>query len=196
MNILLDDGVAPSSKGLALYWKSTGFNTLAAPAQLWAAQLKVTWSPNSGRPTNALLHNTPTNLLNQTAQWEANNGIGCIEAPSMVQHNGNTYLFYSGGDWTAGLAGTPYSIGYAHCKTPFGPCVKVTSKAPWFGPSYNDTVGPGGQEVFHDGEGQPWIVFHGWEKGKAGYQRGGVRTVRFYPLDAMPPLEQATRPLH
>ena len=76
----------------------------------------------------------------------------------------------------------PYSIGYASCLSPLGPCVKRTQDKPWFGPVYNSSVGVGGQEIFHDGDGVPWMVFHAWQKGRAGYQHGGQRTVRFYPL--------------
>ncbi len=204
---------------LVVYFKSTGFNTLALPSQIWVARLT--------REGTALASD-PINLLNQTEEWEAKNGIGCIEAPAMLQlttttyavsaaaaaaaavdNNSTTtispssnssaagaaikpsidsdyYLFYSGGDWTAGLKGTPYSIGYAHCEGPFGPCHKVTKRKPWFGPSYNETVGPGGQEFLLDASGKPWVVFHGWAKGRAGYDHGGKRTVRFYPLHDMP----------
>ena len=61
-------------------------------------------------------------------------------------------------------------------------------------PSYNDTVGPGSCEVFTtpptpaSPEGEPWIVFHGWEKGKAGYDKGGKRMLRMYPFADMPEL--------
>lgn len=166
---------------LAMYWKSTGYNTLARPAQLWAAKLTEDGSA---------LASSPINLVNQTAQWEAHDGIGCIEAPSLLQYEGRTRLFYSGGDWTAGMGGLPYSIGYADCDSPFGPCHKVTTAEPWFGPTYNQTVGPGGQEVFLVGkEKQPWMVFHGWHIGQAGYENGGRRAVRFYPLATLPELQ-------
>eukprot|EP00935_MAST-01C_sp_MAST-1C-sp1_P001169 g1169.t1 len=147
-----------------LYFKSTGFNTLQRPAMLWV------------------------NLLNQTQQWEARNGMGCIEAPALLQTGGRNRLFYSGGDWTAGEGGTPYSIGYADCESPLGPCSKVTKQRPWFGPSYNDTVGDGGQDFFTDDSGRDWVVFHAWQKGRAGYNHGGERTVRFYPLVDLPAL--------
>merc|ERR1712224_30590 len=117
------------------------------------------------------------------------NGIGCIEAPALLQHEGITRPFYSGGDWTAGLDGLPYSVGYADCKTAFGPCHKVTSSRPWFGPAYNNTVGTGGQEFFQDEDGETWIVFHGWKRGHAGYGSHGRRAVSFYPLSAMPALK-------
>jgi len=102
-----------------LYFKSTGFNTLARPARLWGVVLDA---------TGTRMAQQPVNLVNQTAGWEASGGIGCIEAPAMYVHGGNSTgtggesplrakhtLFYSGGDWTAGLDGLPYSVGYASC---------------------------------------------------------------------------------
>eukprot|EP01047_Picozoa_sp_COSAG01_P076738 COSAG01_NODE_13579_length_1565_cov_3.012960_3_plen_167_part_00 len=69
----------------------------------------------------------------------------------------------------------------------------LQNERPWFGPSYNESVGTGGQEVFFDGDGVPWMVFHAWQRGHAGYGTGGKRTVRFYPLSF---LESIAGPLH
>ena len=146
-----------------LYFKSTGFNTLQRPAMLWGARLNA---------EGTAIASSPVNLLNQTQQWEARNGMGCIEAPALLQTGGRNRLFYSGGDWTAGEDGTPYSIGYADCESPLGPCSKVTKQRPWFGPSYNDTVGDGGQDFFTDDSGRDWVVFHAWQKGRANTSRG------------------------
>jgi hypothetical protein len=101
---------------MLLYFKSTGFNTVQHPAQLWVAKLDS---------KGTTMTSSPINLVNQTASWEARNGVGCIEAPALLQTGGKTRLFYSGGDWTAGIDGVPYSIGYADCDTPMGPCRKV-----------------------------------------------------------------------
>lgn len=125
-------------KSTVLYFKSTGFNTLARPARLWAGVLT-----NDG----TRLAQPPINLLNQTAKWEARDGVGCIEAPSMlVQESEHTdvaprfTLLYSGGDWTSGLNGLPYSIGYASCAGALGPCTKRTVDQPWFGPTFHGAV--------------------------------------------------------
>jgi len=32
------------------------------------------------------------------------------------------------------------------------------------------------------GEGESWMVFHGWGKGNAGYGSGGKRMVHFHPM--------------
>ena len=170
--------------GTPLFWKSTGYNTLVQPAQLWAR-------PLGGSGTSFNAGSSAVNLLNQTELWEASGGIGCTEAPAMVQLDGGnrSLLLYSGGDWTSGLSGLPYSVGYAACGAPLGPCNKVTTDAhgPWLGPEHNGAVGVGGQEFFLDEAGAPWLVFHGWKKGQAGYPEG-KRTVRFYPLSALPTL--------
>lgn len=173
---------------LALFWKTTGYNSLARPARLWGQLL-------DGGGTSLIAGSPAANLLNQTEEWEASGGVGCAEAPAMVQLQGGkrgnrSLLLYSGGDWTAGLGGLPYSVGYAACDTALGPCSKVTTDArggPWLGPEHNGAVGVGGQEFFLDEAGAPWLVFHGWKKGRAGYPRG-KRTVRFYPLSALPEL--------
>jgi hypothetical protein len=148
-------GGGESSLSTVLYFKSTGFNTLARPARLWGVALNAAGTRAAAAPVN---------LLNQTANWEASHGIGCIEAPALYSPrdgSGRHFLFYSGGDWTAGLGGLPYSIGYASCAGQLGPCTKRTQARPWFGPAYNDTVGVGGQEVFTDGSGRDWMIFHG-----------------------------------
>jgi hypothetical protein len=163
---------------LAVYFKTTGFNTAERPSSLWAVRISE----------GGAMLSEPALLLNASEAWETRDGIGCIEGPALLELvDGTSRLFYSGGDWTAGLDGLPYSIGYADCVTPFGPCKKMTRDRPWFGPAYNDTVGVGGQEVFSDNDGQVWMVYHGWRRGHAGYARGGRRAVRFHPLKAMPP---------
>ena len=263
---------AEGMTGLVMYYKTTGFNTVAHPAQLWVVRLEADGSALAAGFD-------PVNLLNQTEKWEAKDGIGCIEAPAMhrvrvaatatttsamssvvvvsgsstgtnttgsssggvnslragssrrsdhgstsTSHSSTTttsnstdssnsssgvvtddsrfLLFYSGGNWEAGLGAgeVPYSMGVAACDTPLGPCTKLTTdeRGPWFGPSYNDTVGPGSCEVFttpptpDSAEGEPWIVFHGWEQGKAGYDQGGKRMLRMYPFTAMPELPAVT----
>ena len=179
-----DDGKSFGGDLLLLYFKTTGQNTLARPAQIWVAHVASDGSALQGNPIN---------LLNQTEQWEARNGVGCVEAPAMQMVPGAYRLFYSGGDWTAGLDGLPYSIGFATCETPLGPCKKETTDAnggPWFGPEYKNgtstrVVGPGSQEVFQDAAEEWWMVFHGWGEGHAGYEHGGVRAMRMHPLSSL-----------
>ena len=108
---------------LYLYWKSTGFDTLDAPSQLWVQEL----DPDTGLAFTS--GSAPVNLLNQTEHWEARNGIGCIEAPSMLgAEDEDAYtLFYSGGAWDEDW----YALGYATCSSPVGPCKKVSHHTAW-----------------------------------------------------------------
>lgn len=179
---------AGEQRQLLMYYKTTGFNSLERPAMLNVQRLL---------PDGSALVGERIVLLNQSERWEAQDGIGCIEAPAMqILEDGKSRLFYSGGDWTAGLESkTPYSIGVGLCNTPLGPCKKATTDkrgGAWFGPKYvagNETVvGPGSQEVFRDARGAWWMVYHGWAEGKAGYDRGGERAMRMYPLSKMPDL--------
>ena len=84
---------------------------------------------------------------------------------------------YSGNDCMT----SNYSIGYALCDTPWGICNKITINQPWL-PSYNKTRGPGGQEQWIDINNELWIIMHGWEEGNVGYNNGGQRSPRTYPL--------------
>jgi hypothetical protein len=179
-----------SMTGLVMYYKTTGFNTVAHPAQLWVVRLEADGSALAAGFD-------PVNLLNQTEKWEAKDGIGCIEAPAMhrvrvaatatatstvssvvasrsstgtnttgssggvhslragssrrstrnsssrigiVTDGARFLLFYSGGNWEAGLGAgeVPYSMGIAACDTPLGPCTKLTTdeRGPWFGYVY------------------------------------------------------------
>ena len=104
-------------------------------------------------------------LLRADQPWEG----GLIEGPSMVAHDGRSYLFYSTNDW----ASANYAIGYAVCATPFGPCRKATG--PWLGSS-SRVKGPGGQEAFTDGAGGLWLALHAWIRGHVGYP-GGARNL-------------------
>lgn len=159
-----------------LYWKSTGYDSLERPSKIWTQKLS----------RDGLRFDGPrTLLMQQTETWEAKNGIGCTEAPSMLEYpKGKFTLFYSGGDWTADW----YAIGYCICESSFGPCTKQTTDktGPWF-KSYNRTAGPGSCEEFLDEDGKPWLAFHGWDSHKIGYDKGGERMLRIYPFSELPP---------
>ena len=111
-------------------------------------------------------------LLEADQGWEG----GLIEAPSaFLAADGRYYLFYSANDW----AGPNYAVGYATCDSPLGPCAKAPG--PWLA-STDKAEGPGGAEVFTDGQGQPWLILHAWVRGKVGYPQG-ARNVFVLQLD-------------
>jgi beta-xylosidase len=115
----------------------------------------------------------PSLLLKVDATWEGT----IAEAPTMVKHDGKLFLFYSGNDYR----NQTYSVGYATCKTPTGPC----SKAPrnpilTTGSSQARALGPGHQTIVKV-DGNYWMLFHGWN-GVVGYRDGGSRVMWLQPL--------------
>lgn len=89
---------------------------------------------------------------NDPSTWEGN----VVEAPTMWREGGKYYLFYTANDY----ASQYYSIGYALCDSPAGPCRDakdnpiVTSRC--------DAAGPGHQTVITDDDGETWLVYHAW----------------------------------
>jgi beta-xylosidase len=150
--------VRQSSGQLYVVWKNDG-NCCGQPVTLWSQQLST-----DGR----LLQGTPVQLLERDQPWEG----PLIEAPTMWEEKGRWHLLYSANMWDSQL----YSMGYAECDTPMGPCRKIGN-----GPvleSDPETAGPGGAETFTDRDGQRWIAYHGWTAPLVGYRGGGVRSLR------------------
>ncbi|MGA2836473.1 MAG: family 43 glycosylhydrolase [Acidimicrobiales bacterium] len=157
--------VCPSSKGGAidpslfvaqdgtpwLLWKSDG-DCCRLPTAIYSQQLTSDGLSTVGPPHR---------LIGASQPWEG----GLVEGPSMVESDGEFWLFYSANLW-----GTDhYGIGIARCRTVTGPCTKPLDQ-PWFGSSGrgNQTdPGPGGQEFFQAG-GLVWMVHHGLAPGQTG----------------------------
>jgi hypothetical protein len=78
-----------------------------------------------------------------------------VEAPDMVEVNGNYWVFYSG-NWFDQPA---YAIGAARCVGPQGPCLDV-SPLPLLG-SNGQGQGPGEASVFADSSGV-WMLYSPW----------------------------------
>jgi beta-xylosidase len=129
-------------------------------------------------PDGRSLVGEPRALIQADQGWEA----GVVEAPSMVGFEGRYYLFYSGNDWTT----SRYAVGYAVCDSPLGPCAKPVD-GPWLA-STDKAEGPGGEEVFVDEGGQPWMALHAWVRGKVGYPHGArnLFVVRLTFVDGAP----------
>lgn len=144
-----------------LLWKSDG-NCCGQTTSIWIARLSA-----DGRA----LVEAAAPLIRSDQSWEQ----GVVEAPSMIQHEGSFYLFYSGGRWDR----ASYGIAYAVCDSVYGPCVKPASQ-PLLG-SYGDVLGPGGADVFTTRNGSTYVVYHGWVDG-VGYDAGGRRALFSRPL--------------
>jgi len=129
----------------------------------------------------------PAALMARDRAWEGD----IVEAPSMVAHDGQYYLFYSG-NW---YASSRYAVGYATCAGPLGPCQKVTVAAPFLG-STGAALGPGGQELFRAPDGTLWMAYHAWTAPQTDYAHGGARSLRLARVgfDARGPALAAARP--
>jgi hypothetical protein len=99
-----------------------------------------------------------------TRAWARYAGGG-RSSSRVVEDQGRHYLFYSANDWRT----ADYTVGYAVCETPLGPCAKP-AHSPWLAAS-NGAHGPGGAELFRDRDGV-WMVVHGWVGGRVGYPDG------------------------
>jgi beta-xylosidase len=109
-----------------------------------------------------------TPLLAMDRAWER----PIIEGPSMVVRRGEYFLFYSASDYES----ANYSVGYAKCAGPSGPCTKATLDAPLL-KSSGGRLGPGGQEFFTDANGDWWMAYHAWTAPFATYASGGARSL-------------------
>lgn len=130
-----------------LLWKSEG--TEREPPTIWGQRLADDGLALTGERRA---------LVTRSEPWE---GI-TVEGPSMVRDGEDHYLFFSAGDWNS--AG--YSVGWARCDGPLGPCTKAD------GPllaSEGSVAGPGGQELFTDGAGRLWMAYHAWTAPDVGY---------------------------
>jgi hypothetical protein len=170
---MLTDG--GGKKALFLHWKSNNaVKGGATGAGLWGQRLSDDGLSLVG-DASLLVVAGPHGA---GSSWN----MGTTENPAVLQTGGKIRLFYSGSSWDTGS----YAIGYADCSSPLGPCTDMSKRAPWL-KSYNATTGPGGEDFFL-ADGMPWMVFHGWQKGHEGYNRGGERRTRAYPVSQLPPL--------
>jgi beta-xylosidase len=144
-----------------LLWKNDG-NCCNRPVGLWIQLL---------REDGLALTGEPVELLRRDQLWES----PLIEAPDMVRHADRYYLFYSGNWWES----AEYAVSYAVCATVTGPCVKPQKK-PLF-VYQRPVLGPGGQELFQDQDGQWWMAYHAWTAPNVGYPQG-ERSLRIEPV--------------
>ncbi len=147
-----------------LLWGSVGTTTHSIPPTLWA-------EPLSADGLTIPAGTTPTEMLAPAESWEGGaNGI--LEGPTMLVTGGRYFLLYSANNWRS----ANYAIGLADCAGPLGPCTRPTS-----GPllaSAGTLLGPGGPDVFTDGQGRTWLAFHAWLPGAVGYPNSRVLSIR------------------
>jgi beta-xylosidase len=90
----------------------------------------------------------PQRILEVDSPWEGR----IVEAPHMVDADGDHWLFYSG-NW---FNQPGYALGIARCDGPLGPCTKPSDQ-PWLA-SNAQGMGPGEASLFVDSAGW-WIVY-------------------------------------
>ena len=148
---------------LYLLYKSDGNNpAVLRPSRIFSQALSA---------DGLTLTGPATPLLTNETKWEWR----VVESPTMVRNPAGGYtLFYSGNHfgWEADQRLSNYSMGYARCVGPLGPCTKA-SENPILR-SYNTKAegclsGPGHQTVFAAG-GRQFLVFHAWST-RAGCQK-------------------------
>lgn len=142
----IDPDVFRDGDKLYLYYKNDG-NCCAMPTRLWAQELGSDGLSLTGQPAKLAENDVP---------WEGS----VVEAPSMWKHDNKYYLFFSGNDY----AGFKYSVGYATCDSPTGPCQDAPEN-PILASRMKDkplVVGPGHQAIIQIGD-QTWIVYHVWD---------------------------------
>lgn len=143
----LDGAIDPSpfrdrDGRLYLYWKNDG-NCCGLQTHIFVQQLSADGS-HLLTPRRSLAVNDQS--------WEG----AVIEGPTMWQHDGKYYLFYSGNDYS----GASYAVGYSLCTGPMGPCTESQSNP--ILKSRCKAAGPGGETITTDARDQTWMVYHAW----------------------------------
>ncbi|MBA3730740.1 MAG: family 43 glycosylhydrolase, partial [Sphingomonas sp.] len=137
---------------LYLYYKSDG-NAVGKGTAIWGQQMTTDGLKVVGAPVE---------MSRDDKKWE----MKVVEAPTMVRSPTGYAMFYSAGyyGWNAEDRISPYSMGYASCAGPLGPC-KDAPENPILH-SFRDREagclsGPGHQSIFQAG-GRSFITFHAW----------------------------------
>ena len=146
-----------------LDWKSNG-GASTTPASIWAAQLA---------PDGLSLVSTPHALITQDPGWQTT-----VEGPDMVDASGAYVLFFSGGEWN----GAGYGVGYADCARPLGPCVEPDSSPILHSDAAR--LGPGGESLFQDPDGNWYMAYAAWDGpvSNYSYSAGSFRSLWIAPV--------------
>jgi hypothetical protein len=136
-----------------LLWKTEGIPRRVSAA-LWSRPLR--------RDGRGFRHGSHAHRLLRTGRaWEA----AVIENPSMIRFRGRLYLFYSGNRWYS----RHYAIGYAICRTVYGPCRRPQRK-PLLA-SGRGIAGPGGQSALRGPHGRLLLAYAAWPARRVGSER-------------------------
>ena len=128
-----------------LLWKNDG-NCCGMDTYLYLQRLS---------PDGLRLVTKPVRLIKQDQPWEGN----LVEAPTLWKHDGTYYLFYSANDY----GGENYATGYATARKLTGPYRKAPEPLLTTEGLEGAAIGPGGQDIVTDEQGQDHILFHDWD---------------------------------
>jgi beta-xylosidase len=129
-----------------LLWKNDGN---CCGGATWIYMQKIS---DDGR----VLEGEPAKLIRNDQSWEG----AVTEAPTLWKQAGKYYLFYSANDY----ASPKYAVGYAVAGAPGGPYQKAAQ--PLISSNIkNAVVGPGGQDIVLDADGDAWMLYHTWGPG-------------------------------
>ena len=127
---------------LYLYWKNDG-NAIGRPTHVYGRAL----TPDGRRLTGDRVR-----LLSNDAGWEGH----LVEAPQLVDHGGNRFLFFSANAFDS----EAYAVGYATCETALGPC-RDAAENPVLRSSAA-AAGPGHSFLITEEDGSTWLLYHAW----------------------------------
>lgn len=150
---------------LYLYFKNDG-NCCGKTTYIYAQELAADGLSLVGEPVRLISNDQP---------WEG----GVVEAPTMWKEADRYYMFYSANNY----GDLSYSVGYANCDGPLGPCQDAPEN-PILKSAFDRVpaiIGPGHQTIIVDDDGEQWITYHHWEVLRGGIQ--GER--RFLSLDRL-----------
>jgi beta-xylosidase len=146
-----------------LHWKNNDGSS-GAVSKVWAVPLAADGVSLAGFPREVMAKDTVHH------PWQTT-----VDNPAMVLEGGVYYLFHTGGDY---VGNDTYSVGYATCAGPAGPCTTIGKILS----SYGNAAGPGGGNVARGSDGTWWISYHAWTKGCTSYSCGGKRKLYTAPL--------------
>ena len=130
-----------------LLWKNDG-NASGTQSWLWLQELT---------PDGLELLGDPVPLITADQVWE---GV-LVEAPTLWEHDGRYYLFYSANAYDS----PQYTVGYAVADSIHGPFEKPRSRPILATSIPAGVVGPGGQDIVIGPDGQTWLLYHAWASG-------------------------------
>ena len=146
-----------------LLWKNDG-NCCGLPTRIWMQRLSDYGLEVTGEAVDL--------GVRDDAPWEG----ALIEAPTLVEHEGRFYLFYSANAYDS----ADYAIGYAVAERLLGP-YRDAADDPLVA-SGEGAAGPGGQAIVTEPDGDQWLLYHAWDAQRIGDDVGGRRALWLDPL--------------